>query len=614
MRYRSDIDGLRALAVASIILFHLSSRLLPNGFLGVDIFFVISGFLITRIIVGEMDAGDFSLLHFYRRRVVRILPALLVMIVAVCLAGWALLLPTQLRALGHSAAAAAGFSSNFYFWGHTAYFGTPNVQPLLHTWSLAVEEQFYLLYPPFLLALRRWLPGQLRLMLGLATLGSAALAWWLAIDHPTGAFFLLPTRGWELGLGGLVALGCFPPLAQPRAREWASAAGLALVLGSLAWLPADMAVPAPAAIPACLGTALLIAYGAEAMTARLLSLPPLRWLGLISYSLYLWHWPLISFYRGEVEGMLSTTALLGLTAAMLAAAVLSYRFIERPMRERFRTGGRPLVIVAAGIAASLAVVAAASGLAAGADRLRPLPPEAARVGAYFEYQNTPLFDYQFGPVACHSGTMRYDMANCLRFSASKRNVVVLGDSHAAHLWRALAERFPNDNVLEAASTRCLPLIGAGGGRLCREMFADVMRRIQRPGQVQGVVLSGSWTGGSLALLPATIRAIRAGGATVTVIGPSVSYRRNLPELLAKAIWRNDYAAVERARNPRVAMLDRRMRAVVEAEGATYYSLYDQECPAGKCRLLTRGGVPLHFDEAHFTLDGAREMVAGLPAI
>jgi hypothetical protein len=338
----------------------------------------------------------------------------------------------------------------------------------------------------------------------------------------------------------------------------------------------------------------------------------MRWLGRISYSLYLWHWPLISFWKVEHDGIGPVDGAM-LVAGMLAAAMLSYTLIERPVRERYRTHGRSGVIVAAGVGASLAVAAAASALAANAANLRPLPPEAARVEAYAGYQDGPVFAHQFGPVACHSGTMPYDAANCLRLDPARRNVVVLGDSHAAHLWRALAERFPGDNVLEAASTNCLPLIGASGGGHCRAMFERVMHEIGQPGQVQAVVLSEAWNETSLPLIGPTIRAIRARGVSVTVIGPVVRYRESLPALLARAVWRSDFSRIDRSRDAGVAPLDRRVRAIALAKGASYYSLYDQECPAAKCRVLTASGAPYHFDDSHLTLDAARALVKAMPA-
>jgi len=613
MQYRGDVDGLRAIAITAIVLYH-AGRIPDAGFLGVDIFFVISGFLITAMIAPKIAEGQFSLLDFYRRRVVRILPALLTMIVLVCAVGCFLLLPFELRGLGDSAVAAAGFASNFYFWGHTNYFGTLDVNPLLHTWSLGVEEQFYVLYPLFLFAMIRWLPRHARTVLAVAALGSAALAWWVARDHSNAAFYLLPTRAWELALGGLVALEAFPAIASRGARQVASGAGLAVVLLALVVPLPLTGMPVPAAIPACLGTALLIAYGSDTLSGSLLSLPPMRWLGRISYSLYLWHWPIIEFYRGQAGRSLAPLEVAGVIAAGLVAALLSYWLVEQPIRTRFKHRGRVGIIVAAGVGASMLVAAGAAAMSANADRIRPLPPEVARIAAYADYSQTPDFTYQFGPVGCQGGTVHFDAEACLKSTATKRNVIVLGDSHAAHLWRAIAERFPQHNVMQANSTECRPLIGTRGSRLCREMVERALAVIAQPGKVQGVVLSGEWQRGEIGALAPTIRALRARGVDVTVIGPGVRYRTDLPLLLVRAMLRHDPGAIDKARNRNVAPLDQRMRAISEAEGARYYSLYGQQCPGGTCRLLTRGGVPIQFDQGHFTLAGAREIIGGLDGI
>ena len=223
IRHRYDIDGLRAVAIVPILLFHAGASALAGGFVGVDIFFVISGYLITSIVLKDVAAGRFSLLAFYRRRVVRIFPALLAMLVLVL--GWSAvrLLPVEFERLAHSAMAAMGFVSNIWFWRISDYF-SPDAEliPLLHTWSLGVEELLYIFYPLLILVLLRWWPGVLRQLLPVLAFGSLVLCALVAMRSPIGAFYLFPTRAWELLLGASLAAGAFPEIRAQAARNAAA--------------------------------------------------------------------------------------------------------------------------------------------------------------------------------------------------------------------------------------------------------------------------------------------------------------------------------------------------------------------------------------------------------
>ncbi|MEH3106949.1 MAG: acyltransferase family protein [Sphingomonas fennica] len=615
MKHRGDIDGLRAVAVLPIVLFHAGVSALQGGFVGVDVFFVISGFLITAIITREMAADRLSIGDFYHRRIVRIFPALVVLLAAVLLIGTQRLLTGELVGLARSAAAAMAFVSNIFFWTNADYFaGAAEAKPLLHTWSLGVEEQFYLFYPWLLLVLRRLAPRHVGPAVLAITLLSFAASLIVTARMPTTAFYLLPTRAWELGIGALVALGLAPRLASPAAREAAATAGLVLIAAAILFVRAVAGFPAPYAALPCFGAALVIAYGAETRIGALLALPPLRWIGAVSYSLYLWHWPIITFYRLETGMALNGAETVALVALSLLAAAVSYYLVEQPCLRRWRQApGRPVLV--AGGAAVAAVAGAALLVDGGAAAIAQEPAAVARVAAYTDYRALPQYAYQFRKGPCFIGEgQAFDEAGCLRLDPARPDVLLLGDSHAAQYWRALALAFPHVNVMQATASGCRPVVRAEGAARCTELVDRVLRQaVRRPGTA-GVVLAGRWQAGEADRLADTVRRLRRLGLPVTVIGPTVEYDGEMPQLLARAMLQQDMAGMAWLRTAGRDALDRRLARLVEGAGGTYLSEIAAECPAGRCRLLDREGGPYHFDYGHLTLAASRDIVARLPSI
>lgn len=361
MRYRPEIDGLRAIAVAAVILFHAGFGVFSGGFVGVDVFFVISGFLITSIIVEELKSGRFSISRFYERRARRILPALFtVMAVCVPCAYW-LLSPDDLKDFAQSLAAISLFSSNVLFWGESGYFDTQaELKPLLHTWSLAVEEQFYVVYPLLLLA--AWRLGRPVLLTLIGGIAVASLFTSVAEvrDYPSAAFYLLPSRAWQLLIGAITAFATeqWKRVAdrQPSGRladEALGWGGMAMIVYSL--FSFDERTPFPglnAALPT-LGTALVLLGASErSQVGRVLGWKPLVGLGLISYSAYLWHQPLFAFTKHALLADLPTGLAIVLCALTLVLAMLSWRYIEQPFRDRSAVSrGTVFALSAAGMVA-----------------------------------------------------------------------------------------------------------------------------------------------------------------------------------------------------------------------------------------------------------------------
>ncbi|MFN9372732.1 MAG: acyltransferase family protein [Planctomycetaceae bacterium] len=332
--YRPEIDGLRAIAVGMVVVYHLGWGF-PGGYVGVDVFFVISGFLITQILSRELAQQTFFLADFWARRIRRIGPALLVMVLVTLLAGYRWMTPDELAGLGQSASALATLVSNLYFWEETGYFAArADTKPLLHTWSLAVEEQFYLFYPLVLLGLRSATPRRRWWVLAGAALVSLAVSQYGVLAHPRGAFYLLPSRAWELMAGGLLALWGDARLRSPTPASLLSVAGLLAIVVPALTYSVETPFPGLAAMPPVCGALLLIlatSHSPNLPVTRLLSSPPLVGLGLISYSLYLWHWPVIVYLNllPDHFGRWRSVAALVIS---LVLAVLSWRLVETPFR------------------------------------------------------------------------------------------------------------------------------------------------------------------------------------------------------------------------------------------------------------------------------------------
>lgn len=447
--YRPDLDGLRAVAVVPVILFHLGAPYMPGGFVGVDVFFVLSGFFITRQIALELAENRFSVLNFYDRRIRRLFPALFVMLFASAIVAWLVLLPDDLRDFGKSLASTALSISNIYFLQKSDYFApAAETMPLLHTWSLGVEEQFYLLFPVFLMLLWRHLRANLFRVVCFIAAVSFAGSVWGAEARPQATFYLLPTRAWELLLGSILALSSAQAPKSWRLRNTAAIAGLAGIGIAIVTYNKEMPFPGLAAALPCLGCALLIWAGQSTVQAvpdsghditlvsRILALPPFVFIGLISYSLYLWHWPIIVFAHQTSPRPLTFDQAVVVALTTVCIAYASWRLIEQPLRRgdvfwptrghRLRYGG----LAIAGIGALGAIFCIGKGF-----------PERNAPEVLAAMQDAK--DISPHRARCHIDAKKQGNLKladtCVFGSKPRRRVVLLGDSHGAELSYALAE-------------------------------------------------------------------------------------------------------------------------------------------------------------------------------
>jgi peptidoglycan/LPS O-acetylase OafA/YrhL len=625
--YREDIDWLRAIAVLAVVAFHFEAPAVFGGFVGVDIFFVISGYLITGIIQSEVSAGTFSFAQFYERRVRRLLPALYAMVALMAIPSFHYLLTSERLEFFRSVTAVVTFTSNFFFWFQTGYFDHAAVEkPLLHTWSLAVEEQFYLALPLLLWGLLRLARGRrlaLPIALGALMLASFALSIWLMkTDRSANAFFMSPPRAWEFLIGGLIAIPGFPVLRHELAQ--ATARGIALVLLAIPIfaLRQGPGFPGFNALAPCIGAAMFIWSGIGVPTLARSRASPLgiaKFFGQISYSLYLWHWPLFTFARFSKAGLvLDAGDKVALFALTVLISWLSWRFVEQPFRRRRLAPTRAAAFRIAGVSSAILLTAGLGGIylsqtASDTDRA------ALQLESYNSYNFRPL--YRFG--SCFSPGGDALDAGCLALAAAKTNVLLWGDSLAAHYYHGLSKTADPlaVNILQATQAACMPTFNAAaqGTASCRS-FASQMEAFFGDRKPDLVLLSADWLeyarpprfDGMIADLRQTIAKLNGFGIRVALLGPAVQFRSRLPSMLMRAHLRGVDARPDDFVLSDIFALDEKMKAALpDSEKFSYVSVVDAICPVRQCPLVIDGGIPLSWDHAHLTAEGSVYVVGRL---
>jgi peptidoglycan/LPS O-acetylase OafA/YrhL len=632
MKYRPDIDGLRAVAVLSVVAFHIGITKAPGGYVGVDVFFVISGYLISSIVFSEIAASRFSIIAFYERRIRRIFPALFGMLAISSIFAFIFLLPNELVDYCKSMLAATLSGSNVYFWRHSGYFDAPTSQPLLHTWSLAVEEQFYLTFPLFLVLVRKFFPRRLRVAvvsLFLVSLLSSAIV--VSRNQET-AFYMPYTRAWELLAGTILSLQMLPRLKSAWLRNVASLAGIAMIGYSVMVYTQGTLFPGFSALVPCVGSALIIWAGetGSSLVGQVLSWRPFVFIGLISYSLYLWHWPVIVLRNMGVLVGVGSVAALG-RSSMLSShrfdllvelaisfllAVLSWRFVERPFRlGRLRLSGRPLFALAG---ASMLVLIGLSSwtIIAGGFKGR-FPADAVQIASNMG-GNGGAGSSRLGVcfILPEDSFEKYNRDVCLREDSDKKNYLLLGDSHSAMLWSALATSLQGANVMQASAAACEPSLHPAGSPGCREMMNYIFQSYLPTHPIQGLFVVGRWEEKDMAALTEVIFWAKQHQLPVTVIGPVPEYDGPLPRLLAYSIAWNEPGMVSHHLVPSVKTMDARMQDLAaDVWHVPYISLYQEICGANGCTEFADAAhtVPMMGDTDHLTQLGASLVVQDLVA-
>lgn len=617
MKYNLSIDGLRALAVLPVIFFHADYALFPGGFVGVDVFFVISGYLITALLVGEMAADRFSLVSFYERRARRILPALFLVLGASVLAAWVWLMPDDMQSFAGSLSAVSLFGSNVFFWRTSGYFdAASDLKPLLHTWSLGVEEQYYFVFPLLLLLLRK----HSRALAVITLTALSAISLWAAqrfvVQQPEAVFYLLPTRAWELGLGALLAL--YHVKQAPRGSEPLAIVGLLLIGVAVATFSASLPAPSLYTLVPTLGTALVIhAASGATVVGRLLSSRPLVGVGLISYSAYLWHQPLFAFAKHQNFGTPRPGVMGALVVLTLVLAWLSWRFVEMPFRDLTRFRRKQVFTVSlVGSLGFLAIGVAGQTtngfeLRVSADKREFLDsfsmqrPEWRYViteGLQEKFRTQcDFYDLDRHRARLPTHVPRPRIApECYQPNGARHTVFIWGDSHAQQLFFGLARTLPSDwQILQVASSACPPRLNAESSA---EQFCDQSNWFARQVVARtkpDVVIVGQNAGHDSKAMAAIARDLRAAGVgRVLFTGPTPHWRTRLPKIVAFRFWestpRRTWTGVDRE------MLER-SKALVHVPG--YVSLTDYFCNDAGCLVYygndRRKGVT-SFDYGHLT--------------
>jgi len=643
VRYRPDVDGLRAVAILPVVLFHYRAPGFSGGFVGVDVFFVISGYLITSLVLSELNEGRFSILDFYERRIRRIFPALFLVIATAAAAGYVLLFPVAFDNFGETAITTSLFVSNLKFWEETGYFDLAASQkPLLHTWSLAVEEQFYLVFPPLLMLASRYLKRRYLIVIVPLLVLSLGFGVWSTYAAPVTAFYLLPSRLWELMLGALLAARPMPSLPAPARNGLALAGFASIAVAAIAFSDATP-FPGAAALLPCCGAALIILAGTHGETPvnRALSTAPAVLIGKISYSLYLWHWPILIYARhalGRDPNAIESAASI---AASFAVSYLSWRYVEQPFRRRAVFPARASLFLGAG-----AAILAASAAGAVIGIWKGVPQR-------FDAPTRALLAVEEGrnPIVCPGAVSMATVTDppCILGASSDATYSFLlwGDSHADAISPSLSQAAKafGQMGLKAGHDACPPLLGVWN--MTRSQCGDTLKRnddilaVIRKYDVKTVILSARWAtyarGTFVKLeedpkiflndaqshevsfaedgrvfaraLKRTVETLRGEGRRVVIVGPWPEPGLRVPEMLAKARLFGTSTEI----GPTREEFMQRQEIVFDAfgqfagdEGIEILATHEELCAEARCKVALNG-EPLYWDDDHLSRLGASRL-------
>ena len=651
MKYRPDIDGLRAIAVLPVFFFHVGVSGFSGGFVGVDIFFVISGFLITSIVVKDLRAGTFSFLHFYERRIRRIFPALFTVLGFSFVAASLLFLPQDFQNFSQSLAAASLSLSNFLYWQEAGYFDGPaEIKPLLHTWSLAVEEQYYVVFPLMLWVFYHY--GSHRFFVRLYIFGvlSFILSLWGVYNAPSATFYLIHTRAWELFLGGVLALRPLPLFTYHRINDALALVGMGLIVFSVMFYDRFMPFPGAAALIPCFGAGLIIHCGRDEKSwlASVLSWKPFVFTGLISYSLYLWHWPLIIFAKYYLMRPLTAFEIFLIIVLSFGLSVFSWRFIEKPCRNQTFIHSRLSIFISAALLIAIAVSLGALGhLTKGLpQRLPKIVAEMSSKAYEDRILALPDRHHCLGsPQKNKDIITRVDQDDLCLLGQSKNppRFLLWGDSHAEAIRSVFideAQRLGVSGVF-AGYSACPPALGIvpydRPNSQCKAFNQAVLHYLERHSSIRHVVMHVRWpfyieesyykqeSGKPLRFarkrsitneevlqekMAQTIETLQARGIQVYLWAGTPEIGIDVSNAMAKKAFYGHSLDLNAVIAPSRSEFDERqarsmmfLEAMSQRYNLTLYKPHKFLCNERLCPVIDGNGQPLYRDDDHVSVHG-----------
>ncbi len=608
--YRWDIQGLRAIAVMSVVIFHINPQLLSGGYIGVDIFFVISGYLIMGFIWRDLNNHSFSLMHFYSKRVQRLFPALLVMVVVSAIFAYFILLPHEALKFSSSLIATLLYVSNFYFYLEADYFNDAmEFAPLLHTWSLSVEEQFYLLFPLLLMLLFSKAKKDIFKLLLFLSFVSLILSQILISYDKSFAFFASPTRFFQFIIGGVVAISFQKNSFSKVFNSSFSVIGLVIIILSLFLYDAKTLFPGIHALVPTLATALVLFAGQNPnFISAFLSNRLFRVIGNSSYSIYLWHWSLIVFYKLQVSPSLSNREQVFLLLASLGLGYLSWRYIEKSTRAKNYTI-EPSKLLFSVLSLTFIISLGSYYI------FNTLSSKQKNIASsYLDYNTSKFRSGECFLTSDYDSIKFFDKDKCIIHTQGKKNYLLIGDSHAAHFYSALNQAKKNNiTITQVTASGCHPTLPYNGTKRCSDLMQWAYEELIREKKFDTIILSAHWTHSDKEQLLNTINLLQKYTKRVVVFGPNMEYLQSLPRLIANLDPTQDTRSIYKnaGKYKEVASIDYSMKTYLKAQSIEYISILKLLCDENGCTTTTPEGIPIAFDASHLTHSGAYYIIESI---